>query len=111
MKPSIWQMRRESGVFCCSSNLVCFNVPARRFEAETEGGGNKKIYPNKQRWGQKVRGRREDLEGRKKRGGRVWLRAQRQENKPLKVIQLIHLDNTEASSYPRLPKLHTFTPS
>lgn len=43
--------------------------------------------------------------------GRVWLCAQRQENKPLKVTQLIHLDNTEASSYPRLPKLHTFTPS
>ena len=40
-----------------------------------------------------------------------WLCAQRQENKPLKVIQLIHLDNTEASSYRPLPKLraHTYT--
>lgn len=38
-----------------------------------------------------------------------WLCAQRQENKPLKVIQLIHLDNTEASSYRPLPKLYTQT--
>lgn len=38
-----------------------------------------------------------------------WLCAQRQENKPLKVIQLIHLDNTEASSYRPLPQLYTQT--
>lgn len=38
-----------------------------------------------------------------------WLCAQRQENKPLKVIPLIHLDNTEASSYRPLPQLYTQT--
>ena len=38
-----------------------------------------------------------------------WLCAQRQENKPLKVIRLIHLDNTEASSYRPLPQLYTQT--
>lgn len=51
---------------------------------------------------------------RKRRGGRgrgavSWLCAQRQENKPLKVILLIHLDNTEASSYRPLPQLYTQT--
>lgn len=51
---------------------------------------------------------------RERRGGRgrgavSWLCAQRQENKPLKVILLIHLDNTEASSYRPLPQLYTQT--
>lgn len=50
---------------------------------------------------------------RERQGGRgraaSWLCAQRQENKPLKVIQLIHLDNTEASSYRPLPRLYTQT--
>ena len=60
-----------------------------------------------------MRGRREDLEGKTREGEEEstvsWLCAQRQENKPLKVIQLIHLDNTEASSYRPLPKLYTQT--
>lgn len=49
------------------------------------------------------------MQGSRQSKGLPWLCAQRQVNKLLKVIRLIHLDNTEASSYRPLPELRVYS--
>lgn len=49
------------------------------------------------------------MQGSRQSKGLPWLCAQRQVNKLLKVIRLIHLDNTEASSYRPLPELPVYS--